>query len=603
MSAALAPTLAAVIQLLPKDAPFSPEQQAWLNGFFAGLLKGLAEPAQTQNSSQTPRLEVKVLFASQTGTAERLAKKLTKEARSRGLDADLLELGSLSVEVLATLAHVLIIASTHGDGDAPDCAAGFALRLQAAHGTPLTGVKYAVLALGDRSYSKFCSFGQHIDERFAALGAIRLVGRIDADGDVDEPFESFRDTLWRILPAQRPVDSAADSVAGPGKQSDEGSALETNEPRWSRKRPFAAPLLGKQLLCGAGSDKEVRHVVLSLKDANLHYEPGDALGVWPQQAPELVDAVLALSGFAADSVVTIDSELMGLRDALSLKRELTTLAATTVINYSAVAADNRLQFLVEREQSAALKQFLYGKDIVDLLQHHPGTIPDAQSLVDFLPPLKPRLYSISSSLAAFPDEVHLTIAVVRYGCGGRCRGGVASTWFADRVTSGVSTGAYVHQNPRFRLPSDPGIPIIMIGPGTGIAPFRAFLHHRRMHGFTGRTWLFFGERRAESDFLYRPEFDSFVSGRELSRIDTAFSRDQQQKIYVQHRMLEAGKEIFSWLQDGAVIYVCGDAAHMARDVDAALQAIITKHGRRSAAQAQLEMHSLAADGRYLRDVY
>jgi sulfite reductase (NADPH) flavoprotein alpha-component len=599
--APMLPTVPTAIQLLPKDAPFSPEQQAWLNGFFAGLLKGLAEGAQAQNSGQAPRLAIKILFASQTGTAEGLAKKLTKEARRRGFNADLLDLGSLSLEVLATLAHVLVIASTHGDGDAPDCAARFAQQLQAAQGTPFTGLKYAVLALGDRSYSKFCSFGQHIDERFAELGAIRLAERIDADGDVDEPFKSFRETLWRTLPVESPASSAANSVAGALDASDE--APETNEPRWTRNRPFAAPLLGQKLLTGAGSDKETRHIVLSLKHADLYYEPGDALGVWPQQAPELVDAVLALSGAGADSPVTIDGEQIGLRDALSLKRELTTLTATTVIKYSAFASDSGLRFLVQREQSAALNQFLYGKDIVDLLKDYPGTILDAQWLVELLPPLKPRLYSISSSLAAFAEEVHLTIAAVRHECRGRRRGGLASTWFADRVAVGDTTAIYVHQNPRFRLPSDPGIPIIMIGPGTGIAPFRAFLHHRRKHGFTGRTWLFFGERHSECDFLYRSEFESFVAGHELSRIDTAFSRDQQQKIYVQHRMIEAGTEIWSWLQDGAVIYVCGDATHMAKDVDAALQAIIAKHGRRSAAQAQLEMHALAADGRYLRDVY
>ena len=583
----------APMQLLPMDAPFSPEQRAWLNGFFAGLLKGLAEGTQAQNSSQARQLAIKVLFASQTGTAEGLAKKLTKEARSRGFDADLLDLSSLSLEALAKLDHALVIASTHGDGDAPDCAARFSLQLKAAQGTPLAGLKYAVLALGDRAYSKFCSFGQHIDERFAALGAIRLADRIDADGDVDEPFKWFRNALWRALPAERPAGSTASSVA---------AAVES-EQRWSRKRPFAAPLLGQRLLTAAGSGKETRHVVLSLKHADLHYEPGDALGVWPQQAPELVDALLTLSGASADAPVMIDAEPMGLRDALSLKRDLTTLTAATFIKFAALAPDSALQSLAQRDQSAALKEFLYGKDILDLLQDYPGALRDAQLLVDLLPPLKPRLYSISSSLEAFPEEVHLTIAVVRYECRGRRRGGVASTWFADRVAAGDTAAVYVHQNPRFRLPSDPGTPIIMIGPGTGIAPFRAFLHHRRRHGFTGRTWLFFGERRAACDFLYRSEFESFVAGRELSRVDTAFSRDQHQKIYVQHRMLEAGKEIWSWLQDGAVIYVCGDATHMAKDVDAALQAIIAKHGRRSAAQAQLETHTLAADGRYLRDVY
>ena len=600
MSALLAPALPATLQLLPRDAPFSPEQQAWLNGFFAGLLKGLAERAPTPSSSSAPPLAVKVLFASQTGTAERLAKKLVKEARGKGFDADLLDFSSISLEALAKLDRVLVIASTHGDGDAPDSAARLSLQLKAARGTPLAGLQYAVLALGDRSYSKFCSFGRYVDERFGALGALRLIDRIDADGDVDEPFNSFRDILWRTLPAGSPAGSArsADAV-----EANDGGESETSEQRWSRKRPFAAQLLGQQLLTGAASDKETRHVVLSLKHADLHYEPGDALGVWPRQAAELVDFVLALSGSSADAPVVVGDEPMQLRDALSLKRELTSLTATTVIKYAALVADDRLQCLVQRDQSAALTEFLYGRDVVDLLQDFPSIIPDAQTLVDLLPALKPRLYSISSSLAAFPEEVHLTVAVVRYECRERRRGGLASTWFADRVAAGNAAAVYVHQNPRFRLPADPGVPIIMVGPGTGIAPFRAFLHHRREHGFTGRTWLFFGERRSGSDFLYRSEFESFVAGHELSRIDTAFSRDQQQKIYVQHRMLEAGKEIWSWLQDGAVIYVCGDATHMAKDVDAALQAIIAKHGRRSAAQAQLEMHALAADGRYLRDVY
>jgi sulfite reductase (NADPH) flavoprotein alpha-component len=282
---------------------------------------------------------------------------------------------------------------------------------------------------------------------------------------------------------------------------------------------------------------------------------------------------------------------------------LTTLTAASVIKFAALAGNSSLQTLVERDQSAALDQYLYGKDILDLLQEYPGIVRDAQVLVDLLPPLKPRLYSISSSLAAFPEEVHLTIAVVRYEFRGRRRGGLASTWLVDRVALGDTAPVYVHRNPRFRLPLDPGTPIIMIGPGTGIAPFRAFLHHRMAQGFTGRTWLFFGERHAQFDFLYQAEIETFLASGALSRIDTAFSRDQQQKIYVQHRMIESGKEIWSWLQDGAVIYVCGDAKHMAKDVDAALQAIIAKYGHRSAAQAQLEMHALAADGRYLRDVY
>jgi len=342
---------------------------------------------------------------------------------------------------------------------------------------------------------------------------------------------------------------------------------------------------------------------LTYEDSTLTYEPGDALGVWPRQSPDLVQAVLSATGAPASAPVTVDGEPFDLGEALSTKRELTVLTSPTVIKFAALSEDRGLQDLVQPERSAALRQFLQGKDIVDLLQAYPGVVRDAQPLVDLLPPLKPRLYSISSSPAAFPDQVHLTIATVRFDSGGRRRGGLASTWFADRLDIGGTAPVFVQPNLRFRLPADPGTPIVMIGPGTGIAPFRAFLHHRRSHRLTGRTWLFFGERRANGDFLYRSEFESFLHGQELSRIDTAFSRDQAAKIYVQHRMLEAGRELWSWVRDGAAIYVCGDASRMAKDVDAALRRIFVEHGRRSDAQAQLELHELAAAGRYVRDVY
>lgn len=588
------------IELLPDDAPFSADQRAWLNGFFAGLLTRVAERANAQAPASLQRLAVKVLYASQTGTAETLARKLTKEAKSRGFAADSCDLGSMSLDAVAALAHVLVIASTHGDGDPPDAAGAFATQLACAQGTPLARLKYAVLALGDSSYAKFCCFGKLIDERFAALGAVRLTERIDADTEVDGPFKTFRERLWPALQAQVPAGSAAASEPGPTELPIE---LEEVEQRWGRDRPFAAELLGKAVLNGAPSDKEVRHIVLSLKDSNITYEPGDALGVWPRQLPDLVDAILSSTGFSADAPVTVNGEALALGEALATRRELTVLTPPTVIKFAHLTQDGQLQAVVLPDQGPALRQYLEGKDVADLLQSYPGAVRDAQSLVSLLPPLKPRLYSICSSQAAFPDEVHLTVATVRYDRGGRRRGGLASTWFADRLDSGRVTPVFVQPNPRFRLPADPGAPIVMIGPGTGIAPFRAFLHHRRSQALTGPSWLFFGERHAQCDFLYRSELESFLHTGELSRLDTAFSRDQPAKIYVQHRMLEAGKELWSWLQDGARIYVCGDASRMAKDVDAALQTIIAQHGCRSPAQAQLDLHGWAATGRYVRDVY
>ena len=586
------------VELLPPDAPFSAEQRAWLNGFFAGLLTRLGENAGAPAADARPGLALKVLFASQTGTAERLARKLAKEAKGRGFDADARDLGSLSLDALARAGHALVIASTHGDGDAPDAAAAFAAELAAAQGSVLAGLKYAVLALGDSSYARFCHFGKLIDERFEALGAVRVADRIDADVDVERPYAAFRERLWSQLQGEAPASAA--SPAGADGAADPGEAAEE---RFGRNDPFAAELLGKAVLNGAGSGKEVRHIVLSLGESNLAYDPGDALGIWPRQAPELVTAILSATATPAEAQVSIDGEELSVAEALATRRELTVLTAPTVIRFAGLAGDPGLQSLVQPDRSAELQRFLHGKDVLDLLQAHPAVARDPQVLVDLLPPLKPRLYSISSSPAAFPGQVHLTIATVRYEGGGRHRGGVASTWFADRVDPGGGVPVFVQRNPRFRLPPDPGTPIVMIGPGTGIAPFRAFLHHRRCRGLTGRTWLFFGERHARSDFLYRSELESFLKAQHLSRLDTAFSRDQPEKVYVQHRMLEAGRELWSWLQDGASIYVCGDASQMARDVDAALQAIVARHGRRSEAQAKVELRALAAAGRYVRDVY
>lgn len=587
-----------VVALLPDDAPFSPPQRAWLNGFFTGLLTQLAT-ARAQSAPAAARLAVHVLFASQTGTAEGLAKKLAKEAQGKGFDARAQDLGALSLDALAKLGHVVVIASTHGEGDPPDAVGAFVMQFEAARGTPLAGLEYTILALGDRSYAKFCRFGRVLDERFEELGATRLAPRIDADADVTQPFAQFRAALWPVLQAKAPA-GAATSAAVDGPETEES---DEPEERWTRRHPFPAILRGKANLNGAASDKEVRHVVLSLSGSELSYEPGDALGVWPRQSPVLVNAVLKTVDLSHDAPVTIDDNVLALGEALAARREIARLTPPTVIRFAALTEDATLHALVQPEQSIALEKFLYGKDVVDLLQRWPGVVRDAQALIDLLPPLAPRLYSISSSLLAFPDEVHLTVASVRFQGGGRARGGVASTWLADWLDANDPAPVYVQRNPRFRLPEDPGTPIVMIGPGTGIAPFRAFLHHRRAQGLTTPSWLFFGDRRARCDFLYRSELESFVQGRELTRLDLAFSRDQADKIYVQQRMLESGRELWSWIAAGATIYVCGDAERMAKDVDAALQTIIATHGRRSAAQAQLELRELAAGGRYVRDVY
>ena len=601
-----------VVALLPDDAPFTPAQRAWLDGFFTALLSQLAnappQPA-TAVPAPPPAVTLHVVFASQTGTAEGLAKKLAKEARGKGFDSRAQDLGALSLAALAALGHAVVIASTHGEGDPPDAVGAFVSELDAATPGALVGLSYAVLALGDRNYAKFCGFGRALDARFEALGAMRIAPRIDADTEVAEPFARFRAALWPALPKTQAAATANPDIAATVGASDDASAHEADadgddrEPSWHRDRPFPALLKSKHRLSGAGSDKEVRHVVLSLAGSGLRYEPGDALGVRPRQSPALVDAVLEATRLPADAAVQVGNDVVALAEALASRCEIARLRAPTVIKFAALSEDAGLLGLVAPERSAELDAFLHGKDVVDLLRRCPGAVADARTLVSILPPLAPRLYSISSSLLAFPDEVHLTVATVRFEAEGRERGGIASTYFADLLGGDDAAPVYVHRNSRFRLPEDPGTPIVMIGPGTGVAPFRAFLHHRRAQRLTSPSWLFFGDRHERTDFLYRDELESFLGARELTRLDLAFSRDQPERIYVQKRMLEAGRELWSWLQDGATIYVCGDAQQMARDVDATLRTIIATHGRRSEAKAQLELREMAASGRYLRDVY
>jgi len=597
-----------VVALLPADAPFTPAQRAWLDGFFVALLSRVATaaPAASIAPARAPGTALHVLYASQTGTAEGLAKKLAKEAKGKGFDARTQDLGALSPAALAALGHAVVIASTHGEGDPPDSVGAFVAALEEAPAGALAGLSYAVLALGDRNYARFCGFGRALDERLEALGAARLAARVDADTDVAEPFARYRAALWPALPTSPATPALAVPPAAaeaPATAAESDDSDDDREPKWHRDRPFPALLRSNRKLSGAGSAKEVRHVVLSLAGSALEYAPGDALGVWPRQSPALVEDVLALAGLSGDTAAVVDDQVLALAEVLATRREIARLRAATVIKFARLSEDARLLALTAPERSADLDRFLHGKDVVDLLRRFPGVVGDAQTLVSILPPLAPRLYSISSSPLAFPDEVHLTVATVRFEAEGRSRGGIASTYFADLLGADDPAPVYVHRNTRFRLPEDPGTPIIMIGPGTGIAPFRAFLHHRRAQRLTTRSWLFFGDQHERSDYLYRDELESFVAARALTRLDLAFSRDQDARIYVQKRMLEAGRELWSWIEEGATIYVCGDADRMARDVDAALRNIICSHGRCSNAKAQLELREMAAAGRYVRDVY
>ncbi|MGE5145277.1 MAG: sulfite reductase flavoprotein subunit alpha, partial [Candidatus Eiseniibacteriota bacterium] len=487
----------------------------------------------------------------------------------------------------------VIIAATHGEGEPPDTTRRLAAELEAAEGTPLAGLSYAVLALGDSTYVKFCGYGKFLDERLEALGATRLADRVDVDGDTAGPFTSWRDSVLGVF--GEIAGAAAPAAAEEGDDEEEADEL------GSRNNPFGAPIVDNHALTSAGSDKDVRHIALSLAGSPLAYEPGDALGTWPSNPPDMVQAILAATGCKADALVKVDGE-MALADALKFKLSLGRLTQPTLIKFAKVANDPELSSLLEPERAEDLATFLYGRDAIDLFVRYPGAIATPEALVAMLPRLAPRVYSISSSLKAHPGEVHLTVAVVKYTSHERARVGIGSTFLAERAGS-EPVGVYIQRNNRFRLPADTKTPVIMIGPGTGIAPFRAFLEERRAVGNAGPAWLFFGDRHAATDFLYRDELAQFQKDGVLSRLDLAFSRDQAAKIYVQQRMMENAAELWRWIKDGAHLYVCGDASRMAKDVHAALKTIVAKQGRMSDAQATLEVDQLAVNGRYARDVY
>jgi sulfite reductase (NADPH) flavoprotein alpha-component len=571
---------------LPDDAPFTPAQRAWLNEF---LSKALAQGGAVMPAS--PAIPVTVLYGSQTGTAEGLAKKLFKTLKKGNFEAELHDIGGYEWSRLPGEKNLLVITSTYGDGEPPDSVADFHSRLMAADAPRLEGVAYSVLALGDSSYPDFCKCGVEFDERLSALGASRIHSRVDVDVDPEEPYARWSAA---VLASLAPAGAAAGSV---GKD-----AAAEEEEGHSKGNPFPATVLDNRNLNGLGA-KQTHHVAFSLEGSGLSYEVGDALGVYPLNPPGVVEEILANLPFKAADVPGPDGAEVPLREALLRYYDIGSLNKTLVQKWQERSGSPFLRSLVEADDKAAWDAFCYGRELIDLIIDHPADFSDAEEFVSVLKKLQPRLYSIASSPRAHPGEVHLCVGIVRYQSHGRQRGGVCSTFFADRMGDGVRPGVYVHSNPAFRLPADGNVPVIMVGPGTGIAPFRAFLEDRKATGARGKNWLFFGNPHQAVDFLYQDEIRSFVEDGTLSRLDLAWSRDQKEKLYVQHLMIQQGAELWSWLQDGAAFYVCGDAARMAKDVDQALHAVAREHGNLSEEEAAAFLTQLKKDKRYLRDVY
>jgi sulfite reductase (NADPH) flavoprotein alpha-component len=571
--------------LIPDDAPFSPEQRAWLGRFLSDLLAGAPAAAPAG-----PAVPVTILWGSQTGNAEGLAKKLVKRLKKGNFEPEAHDMAAYDRSRLPQEKNLLVITSTYGDGEPPDNAADLHAWLMGDSAPRLDGVAFSVLSLGDTNYPDFCKCGIEFDTRLEQLGASRLFDRVDSDVDIDEPFQRWSEGLIALLaPA-----GIAVSVGS--------AAVEQLETGYSKKRPFPSPILRNYNLNGPG-DKQTHHVEFSLDGSGLEYEVGDALGVFPLNPPDVVDEILANLPFKTAVTVPLpDGGEAPLRDALISSYDIGTLNKSLIQKWQARSGSPFLRALVQGDDKKAWDDFCWGRDLIDLVIDHPADFTDAEDFVGVLKKLQPRLYSIASSPRAHPGEVHLCVGIVRYDSHGRKRGGICSTFLSDR-SAGVNPGVFVHSNKAFRLPASGDTPVIMVGPGTGIAPFRAFLEDRRATGAKGGNWLFFGNPHSKTDFLYADELTAAHKDGTLTRLDLAWSRDQKEKIYVQNLMLQHGAELWKWFQDGAAFYVCGDASRMAKDVDAALHAIAEKHGGLSAADATAWVSQLKKDKRYQRDVY
>lgn len=586
--------------MLPEHAPFTPDQRRSLDALLPGLdpvqrgwLSGfLAASGSSAPAAAAPATKLVVLYGTESGNSEILADRTVKEAKKRGFQATMKNMSDASPADLAKINNLLVIVSTWGDGDPPEGATAFHKEFMGAS-LSLKDVSFSVCALGDTSYEKFCQTGKDFDARLEALGAKRISDRKDCDVDYEENWNAWLDSA---LTAFAPT-AAAPVVAGP-------AAAPTSLVEYGKKNPFPSAVVESVILNGEGSSKETLHIGLSLEDSGLVYEPGDALAVVPVNAPDTVEAILKAAKLTGTESVEVKGEGSKLlADALREDYDITAVSRAVLTKLQAATGSAELLALLGDDSKEQLKTWNYGREIVDAIETFAPEGLSAAALAGIFRKLPPRLYSIASSPLAHPGEVHLTVAAVRYHAHGRDRKGVCSTFLTDLVKEGDAVEVFVQPNKHFRLPPSGETPVIMVGPGTGVAPFRSFIEHRSALGHPGKNWLFFGDQRYTYDFLYQLEWQDHLQSGVLSKLDVAFSRDQPEKIYVQQKMLEHSKELYAWLEEGAHFYVCGDASRMAHDVHEALLTIVEKQGHKSREDAEAYVEDLKKSKRYQRDVY
>ncbi|WP_196387050.1 assimilatory sulfite reductase (NADPH) flavoprotein subunit [Vibrio cidicii] len=586
-------------QLQQTISQLSPQQMAWVSGYFWGLSQsqtlGASAPL-TQAAALTaakPAGKLTIIFASQTGNAKGVAEALEQEAQAAGIAVQLFDASDYKGKDLAKETHVIFVASTNGEGEAPDNALELHEFLQSKKAPKLPNLQYGVIGLGDSSYEFFCQTGKDFDAFLEKLGATRFIDRVDCDVDYDAPAAE-----WRAK-ALESVKEALVSSQAQVVQLPVGHAA-TSHSQYNKQNPYTATLLTSQKITGRDSGKDVRHIEIDLADSGLTYQPGDALGVWYENSAQLANAVAAAVGLSGVESVEVDGESLSLHSALVSKYEITGANPQFVTKFAELSGSKKLQKLVEDKDK--LREYAANTQIVDVLKEKKTKL-SAEQLISLLRRLTPRLYSIASSQAEVDEEVHLTVGIVEYDVDGEVRQGGASSYLGQRLEEGEMVKVFIEHNNNFKLPQDDSTPVIMIGPGTGIAPFRSFIQERDNRGADGKNWLFFGDRTFTQDFLYQVEWQKYLKSGILTRLDVAFSRDQHEKVYVQHRVLEQAEQVWQWLQDGAYVYICGDATRMAKDVHEALLVVAQQQGGLTREKAEEYFNELRKAKRYQRDVY